>query len=102
MKVNVLLVQSRSSHPEVGAHRKGVLKICSKFTGEQPCRNVILIKLQSNFIEITLRHRYSPVNMLHISRTPFPMGTSGWLLLLTPKSVATFGFTTILSQLTVA
>ena len=27
---------------------KGVLKICSKFTGEHPCRSVILIKLQSN------------------------------------------------------
>ena len=26
---------------------KGVLKIYSKFTGEQPCRSVISIKLQS-------------------------------------------------------
>ena len=26
-----------------------VLKICSKFTGEHPCRSVISIKLQSNF-----------------------------------------------------
>ena len=33
---------------------KGVLKICSKFTGEHSCRNVISITLQSNFIEITL------------------------------------------------
>ena len=36
----------RSSHPEVFLV-KGVLKICSKFTGEHPCRNVISIKLQS-------------------------------------------------------
>ena len=28
--------------------RKGVLKICSKFTGEHPCQSVISIKLQSN------------------------------------------------------
>ena len=28
----------RSSHPEV-FHEKGVLKTCSKFTGEQPCRS---------------------------------------------------------------
>ena len=28
--------------------RKDVLQICSKFTGEQPCRNVISLKLQSN------------------------------------------------------
>ena len=34
----------RSSHPEVFL-RKGVLKICSKFTGEHPCRSVISIKL---------------------------------------------------------
>ena len=27
------------------------LKICSKFAGEHPCRSVISIKLQSNFIE---------------------------------------------------
>ena len=27
---------------------KGVLKICSKFTGELPCRSVISIKLQSS------------------------------------------------------
>ena len=30
----------RSSHPEVFL-RKGVLKICSKFTGEDPCRSVV-------------------------------------------------------------
>ena len=29
---------------------------CSKFTGEHPCRSAISIKLQSNFIEISLRH----------------------------------------------
>ena len=51
---------------------KGVLKICSKFTGEYPCQSVISIKLQSNFIEITLRHGCSPVNFLHVFRPPFP------------------------------
>ena len=39
----------RSSHPEVFL-TKGVLKICSKFTGEHPYRSAISIKLQSNFI----------------------------------------------------
>ena len=58
-----------------------VLKICSKFTREHPCRNVISIKLQSNFTEITLRHGCSPVNLLHIFRTPCTKKTSGWLLL---------------------
>ena len=51
-----------SSHPQVFL-RKGVLKICSKFTGEHPCRSVISVKL------------------LHIFRTPFPKNTSGRLIL---------------------
>ena len=38
---------------------KGVLKICSKFTGEHSCRSLISIKF----------------------RTPFTKNTSGWLLL---------------------
>ena len=70
----------RSSHSEVFLG-KGVLKIYSKFTGEHPCRSVISIKLQSNFIEISLWHGCSPVNLLHILRTPFLKNTSGWLLL---------------------
>ena len=60
---------------------KGAPKICSKFTGEHPCRSVILIKLLCNFIEIALRHGCSPVNLLHIFGTPFPESTSGRLLL---------------------
>ena len=57
--------KDRSSHPKVFLG-KGVLKICSKFTGEHSCRSVISIKLQSNFIEITLRHGCAPVNLRHI------------------------------------
>ena len=72
--------QDRSSRPEVFLG-KGVLKICSKFTGEHPCRSVISIKLQSSFIEIALRHGCSSVNLLHIFRTPFPKNTSWWLFL---------------------
>ena len=41
-----LMLQYRSSHPKV-LLEKGVLKICSKFTGEHPCRRAISIKLQS-------------------------------------------------------
>ena len=50
--------------------RKGVLKICCKFTGKHPCRSVISIKLLCNFIEITFRHECSSVNWLHILRIP--------------------------------
>ena len=60
---------------------KGVQKICSKFTGENPCRSVISKKLLSNFIEITPRHECSPVNLLNIFRTPFYKNTSGGVLL---------------------
>ena len=97
----------RSSRPEVFL-LKGVLKICSNFIGEHPCRSVISIKLQANFIEITLRygcstvnllhieiaHRYgcSPVNLLHIFRTPFSKNTSGWLLLNTLSCFFVFAF----------
>ena len=54
--------------PPKGVLKKVVLKMCSKFTGEHPCRSVI-----------TLRQRCSPVNLLHIFRTPFTKNTSGWL-----------------------
>ena len=62
-----ILQTFRSSRPEVFLG-KGVLKICSRFTGEHPCRSAIF---QSNFIEITLRQ----------SCSPFHKNTSGWLLL---------------------
>ena len=61
---------------------KGVLKIFSKFTGEHPCWSVISIKLQSNFIEITVQHGCSPVNLLPIFRTPFLKNAFGELLLM--------------------
>ena len=70
----------RSSHPGMFL-RKGVLKIYSILTGEHPCQSVISIKLQSTFIEITLLHGCSSVNLLHIFRKPITKNTSGWLLL---------------------
>ena len=75
-----LLSTIRSSHPDVFPAKR-VLKICSKFTGEHPCRSAISIKLQSNFIKIALRYGCSPVNFLNVFRTPFLKNTSGRLLL---------------------
>ena len=72
--------RNRSSHPEVFL-RKGGLKVCSKFKGERACQSAISIKLLCNSIEIALRHGHSPVNLLHIFRTPFLDNTSGRLLL---------------------
>ena len=61
--------------------RKGVLKICSKSTGEHPCRSVISMRLLCNFIEITFWHGYSPLDFLYIFRTPFYKNIWGGLLL---------------------
>ena len=73
----------RSSPLEVLSN-EGVLKLCRKFIGKHPCRGVISIKLQSNFIEITLWEGSSPVNLLNIFRSTFPRNTSGWLFLPVP------------------
>ena len=67
-----------SSHPQVFL-RKGVLKICSKFTGEHPCRSAISIKLESNFIEIALHHGCSLG--VFFARSLDVHNTFGWLLL---------------------
>ena len=65
-----LVYSFRSSRPEV-VLGKGVLKICNKFTGEQLCQIEISTKLLCNFIEITLWHGFSPVNLPHIFRPHF-------------------------------
>ena len=77
---NQKLSNIRNSRPGVFLG-KGVLKICRKFTGEHPCRSAIPINLQRQIIEITLRHGYSSVSLLHIFRTPFPKNTFKRLLL---------------------
>ena len=79
----------RSSIQEVFLS-KGVLKICSKFTGEHPCYSAISITLQNNFIKSTRWHGCSPVNLLHIFRAPFPKNTSEWLLLKAVFTLKTF------------
>ena len=71
-----LMHRDRSSRTKVFLG-KCVLKICNKFTGQHPCRSVFSIKLQSNFIEITIWHGCSAVNLLHIFRTPFLMNIFG-------------------------
>ena len=79
-KTKLLMLHLRSSRPQVFL-RKGVLKICRKFTGEHPYQSAISIKLFCNFLEIAFRRGFSPVNLVHFFRTPFPKNMSGWLLL---------------------
>ena len=46
-----------------------------------PMRKCDFNKVPEQLYLITLRHGYSPVNLLYIFRTCFPRNTSGWLLL---------------------
>ena len=55
-----------------------------------PSQIVISIKLLCKFVEITLRHGWSPVNLLYIFKPPFPKNTSGWLLLMITSIVSLF------------
>ena len=75
---------ARSSPPQVFL-QKAVLKICSKFTGEQPCGSVITIKLQS----LLKSHVCFPLNLLYIFRTPFYKNTYEGLLLYCPPCIIT-------------
>ena len=85
--IKKIFVILRSSPPEL-ILGKGFLKICSKFIGERLCQTVVSIKLLCNFIEMTLWHECSPVNLLHIFRTPFPKNTSGGLHLSSCNSIS--------------
>ena len=62
--------------------KRAFLQICSKFTGEDPCRRVISIKLVCNFTKLTFLNGCFPVYMLHICRTHFwrtLMGDCSWI-----------------------
>ena len=48
-------------------------------------------EVASNFIEVTLRHGCSPVNLLHIFRTFFLKNTSEWLFLSVAFKGTAFG-----------
>ena len=49
------------------------------YVAKHPYQSVVSIELLCNFIEIALWQGCSPVNLLHIFRTPFPLNTSGGL-----------------------
>ena len=62
-------------------------KSCSENV-QQIYRRTPMMRWASLF-EITLRHGCSPVNVLHIFRTPLPRNTSGWLFLGLLSSILT-------------
>ena len=59
------MVQGRGHSLTSGFLNLGGPKLCFMLFQKQPSRGVF-IKLQSNFIEITLQHECFPVNFLHI------------------------------------
>ena len=69
---------NRSSPPEAFLG-KNFLKLCSKIRVEHSCPNVMWSAKQL-YWNHTLAWVF-PVNLLHISRTPFPKNTSGGQLL---------------------
>ena len=60
---------------------KDILKICSKVKGEHKCRSAISIKLHASLLKSHFSNGRSPVNFLHVFRTPLHNNTSGGLLL---------------------
>ena len=59
----------------------GGLLMCCGFSGAYLCVGVVLIKLQSGFVEIALLRCCSPVGLLHVWGASFLENTSGGLLL---------------------
>ena len=70
----------RSSRTEVFL-RKGILKICTKFTEKPP-----MPKCDFNKVAKQLQLGCSPANLLYIFRAPFCKNTSGRLLLLDTRN----------------
>ena len=70
VELPVTFVTVRSSQPDKFLG-KGLLKICSKFRGEHPCRSVISINLLA-----ILQHGCSFVNLRDIFKPPIPKNTS--------------------------
>ena len=66
--------------PSRGVLRKRCSENMQPVYSRTPMPKMISIKFQSNSIGIALRHRCSPVNLLHIFRTPFPTNTSLFLM----------------------
>ena len=70
----------RSSRPGVFS-RKRCSENMQQTYKRTPMPKCDFNKVESNFIEIALRHVYSPSNLLHIFRTSFLRKTFSWLLL---------------------
>ena len=71
------ILDNLQKQPQTGVPRKRCFENMQQIYRKTPMTKCDF----SNFIEISLRHGCSPVNLLHIFRTPFPKNISGRLLL---------------------
>ena len=75
------VVKEYQKHPSRGVLRKRYFENMQQIYRRTPMPKCDFTKVALNLIEIALRHGCSSVNLLHISRAPFPKSTSGRLLL---------------------
>ena len=80
-----LLTNNMNNHCQKEPFRGVLRKRCSENMQQIyrriPVQKCDFNKVANNFIEIKLWHGCSPINLLHIFRTPFPKNTSEGLLL---------------------
>ena len=80
-KLNLQPIFSFQKQPRRGILKKRCSENMQQIYRITPMPKRYFDKVALQLIEITLRHGCSPVNLLHIFRTPFLKNTSGWLLL---------------------
>ena len=76
-----IMENNRQKQSSRGVLRKWCSKNKQQIYRRTPIPKCDFNNMQSNFIEITLRHGCSPVNLLYIFRTFFPQNISERLLL---------------------
>ena len=77
----VIIITAIQKQPSRGVFRKSYFENMQQMYRRTPMPKYDFNLSLCNFIETTLRHRCSPVYLLHIFRTPFPKNTCGRLLL---------------------
>ena len=80
LKQNLISNSKKLSDIQMQPSRGALRKRCSQNI-QKIYKRTPISKLLFNFIEITLRHGCSPLNLLYIFRTPLCKKTSGVLLL---------------------
>ena len=94
-KISHLFITSRPVHWVTNVHKKikVKLKVYTEVVSKGVPRKRCFERMQQIYrrnLQIVLRHGCSPVNLLHIFRTPFSRNTSGWLHL--SSTLSTFSF----------